>query len=183
MFLSSHKKATQPAALAQGCLGQSTAPAFGQNSDLGNRGTPPSSHRQDSALTQPSGGFGSAPVFGSPPSFGGSPAFGGAASFGSSPSFSGNMGSSAGKVFGEGTAAANMGGFGFAPPPNAPSFGALANQNTPSFGSLAQQGSGFGNQPSGFSGFGQQPQAGGFSGNTFGSANQSSSQTFASWRS
>ncbi|XP_029371996.1 nuclear pore complex protein Nup214 isoform X3 [Echeneis naucrates] len=135
-----------------------------------------------STPTKP-GGFGSAPVFGSPPSFGGSPAFGGAASFGSSPSFSNTLGSSAGKVFGEGTAAANMGGFGFASPSSAPSFGALASQSTPSFGSLAQQGSGFGTQPTGFSGFGQQPQAGGFSGNTFGSANQSSSQTFASWRS
>lgn len=129
------------------------------------------------------GGFGSAPVFGSPPSFGGSPAFGGAASFGSSPSFSNAMGSTAGKVFGEGTAASSMGGFGFASPPSAPSFGALANQSAPSFGSLAQQGSGFGGQPSSFSSFGQQPQAGGFSGNTFGSANQSSAQTFASWRS
>ncbi|XP_019937518.2 nuclear pore complex protein Nup214 isoform X3 [Paralichthys olivaceus] len=125
-----------------------------------------------SSPTKP-GGFGSAPVFGSPPSFGSSPAFGGAASFGSNPSFNNNMGSSAGKVFGEGTAASNMGGFGFASPPPAPSFGALANQNTPSFGNLAQQGSGFGNQPSGFSGFGQQPQTGGFSGNTFGSSNQS----------
>ncbi|XP_023139541.2 nuclear pore complex protein Nup214 [Amphiprion ocellaris] len=134
-----------------------------------------------SSPTKP-GGFGSAPVFGSPPSFGGTPAFGGGASFGSSPSFSNPMGSSAGKVFGEGTAAANMGGFGFASPPSAPSFGALANQAAPSFGSLAQQGPGFGNQPSSFSGFGQQPQAGGFSGNTFGSANQSSPQTFASWR-
>uniref|UniRef100_A0A665WPM8 Nuclear pore complex protein Nup214 n=1 Tax=Echeneis naucrates TaxID=173247 RepID=A0A665WPM8_ECHNA len=113
-----------------------------------------------STPTKP-GGFGSAPVFGSPPSFGGSPAFGGAASFGSSPSFSNTLGSSAGKVFGEGTAAANMGGFGFASPSSAPSFGALASQSTPSFGSLAQQGSGFGTQPTGFSGFGQQPQAGG----------------------
>uniref|UniRef100_A0A8C8EW55 Nuclear pore complex protein Nup214 n=1 Tax=Oncorhynchus tshawytscha TaxID=74940 RepID=A0A8C8EW55_ONCTS len=58
------------------------------------------------------GGFGSAPVFGSPPAFGGSPAFGGAAAFGSAPSFSSPMGSSASKVFGEGTAAANVGGFG-----------------------------------------------------------------------
>uniref|UniRef100_A0AAQ6A4H4 Nuclear pore complex protein Nup214 n=1 Tax=Amphiprion ocellaris TaxID=80972 RepID=A0AAQ6A4H4_AMPOC len=115
-----------------------------------------------SSPTKP-GGFGSAPVFGSPPSFGGTPAFGGGASFGSSPSFSNPMGSSAGKVFGEGTAAANMGGFGFASPPSAPSFGALANQAAPSFGSLAQQGPGFGNQPSSFSGFGQQPQAGGSS--------------------
>ncbi|KAM9338361.1 nuclear pore complex protein Nup214 [Symphorus nematophorus] len=135
-----------------------------------------------STPTKP-GGFGSAPVFGSPPSFGSPPAFGGAASFGSSASFSNNMGTSAGKVFGEGTAASSMGGFGFASPPSGPSFGALANQNTPSFGSLAQQGSGFGSQPSSFSGFGQQPQAGGFSGNTFGSTNQSSPQTFASWRS
>uniref|UniRef100_A0AAY4AQC7 Nuclear pore complex protein Nup214 n=1 Tax=Denticeps clupeoides TaxID=299321 RepID=A0AAY4AQC7_9TELE len=58
------------------------------------------------------GGFGSAPVFGSPPAFGGSPAFGSGAGFSSSPSFSGPVGSSAGKVFGEGTAASNMGGFG-----------------------------------------------------------------------
>ncbi|XP_034997243.2 nuclear pore complex protein Nup214 isoform X1 [Hippoglossus stenolepis] len=119
------------------------------------------------------GGFGSAPVFGSSPSFGSSPAFGGAASFGSNPSFNNNMVPSAGKVFGEGTAASSMGGFGFASPPPAPSFGALANQNPPSFGNLAQQGSGFGAQPSSFSGFGQQPQTGGFSGNTFGSSNQS----------
>ncbi|XP_062290745.1 nuclear pore complex protein Nup214 isoform X2 [Scomber scombrus] len=121
------------------------------------------------------GGFGSAPVFGSPPAFGVSPSFGATASFGSSPSFTNNMGSSAGKVFGEGTAAANMGGFGFASAPNAPSFGALANQSTPSFGGMAQQGSGFGSQPSSFSGFGQQPQSGGFPGNTFGAANQQSS--------
>ncbi|XP_060932142.1 nuclear pore complex protein Nup214 [Limanda limanda] len=118
------------------------------------------------------GGFGSAPVFGSPPGFGNSSAFGGAATFGANPSFNNNMVSSAGKVFGEGTTASSMGGFGFASPPPAPSFGALANQNPPSFGNLAQQGSGFGVQPSSFSGFGQQPQAGGFSGNTFGSSNQ-----------
>uniref|UniRef100_A0A8C9XPR6 Nuclear pore complex protein Nup214 n=1 Tax=Sander lucioperca TaxID=283035 RepID=A0A8C9XPR6_SANLU len=108
-----------------------------------------------------SGGFGSAPVFGSPPSFGSTQAFGSAAAFGSSPSFPNNMVPSAGKVFGEGTAAANMGGFGFASPPSGPSFGALANQSAPSFGGLAQQGSGFGSQPSSFSGFGQQPQTGG----------------------
>uniref|UniRef100_A0A8D2ZVR0 Nuclear pore complex protein Nup214 n=1 Tax=Scophthalmus maximus TaxID=52904 RepID=A0A8D2ZVR0_SCOMX len=109
-----------------------------------------------------SGAFGTAPVFGSPPSFGSSPAFGAAAAFGASPSFTNTMGSSAGKVFGEGTAAANMGGFGFASPQPAPSFGALANQNAPSFGNLAQQGPGFGSQPSSFSGFvQQQPQAGG----------------------
>uniref|UniRef100_A0A9J7X7J8 Nuclear pore complex protein Nup214 n=1 Tax=Cyprinus carpio carpio TaxID=630221 RepID=A0A9J7X7J8_CYPCA len=58
-------------------------------------------------------GFGSAPAFGSPPSFGGSPAFGGSAGFGSAPSFSSPLGSSSGKVFGEGTTAANVGGFGF----------------------------------------------------------------------
>uniref|UniRef100_A0A096LWA4 Nuclear pore complex protein Nup214 n=1 Tax=Poecilia formosa TaxID=48698 RepID=A0A096LWA4_POEFO len=130
-----------------------------------------------------SGGFGSPPVFGSPPSFGGSPAFGSTASFGTSPSFTNPMNPSTGKVFGEGTAAANMGGFGFSSAPSAPSFGALASQTAPSFGNLAQQGSTFGSQPSSFSGFGQQPQTGGFSGNTFGSASQSSSQTFSSWRS
>uniref|UniRef100_A0A671VDS7 Nuclear pore complex protein Nup214 n=1 Tax=Sparus aurata TaxID=8175 RepID=A0A671VDS7_SPAAU len=107
------------------------------------------------------GGFGSAPVFGSPPSFGSAPAFGGGAAFGTNASFNSNMGSSAGKVFGEGTAASNMGGFGFASPPSGPSFGSLATQSAPSFGGLAQQGSGFGQQPSSFSGFGQQPQAGG----------------------
>ncbi|KAM4635277.1 nuclear pore complex protein Nup214 isoform 2-T2 [Polymixia lowei] len=129
------------------------------------------------------GGFGSAPVFGSPPSFGGSPAFGSGASFGSGSSFSGGMAPSAGKVFGEGTAASNMGGFGFASPPSAPSFGSIANQSAPSFGSLAQPGPGFGAQPTTFSGFGQQQQAGAFSGGNFGSTNQSSSQTFAGWRS
>ncbi|MED6256174.1 hypothetical protein ATANTOWER_021329 [Ataeniobius toweri] len=82
------------------------------------------------------------------------------------------MGSSTSKVFGEGTAAANMGGFGFSSPTSAPSFGALASQTPPTFGSLAQQGTAFGSQPSSFSGFGQQPQTGGFSGNTFGSASQ-----------
>uniref|UniRef100_A0A3B4UE06 Nuclear pore complex protein Nup214 n=1 Tax=Seriola dumerili TaxID=41447 RepID=A0A3B4UE06_SERDU len=173
-------------AASTGGFGQSAQ--TGSNSLFGNSGAKTFGFGQASFGEQkPSGtfstgggsvasqGFGSfstptkpgAPVFGSPPSFGGSPAFGGAASFGSSPSFNNNIGSSAGKVFGEGTAAANMGGFGFASPPNAPSFGALASQNAPSFGSLAQQGSGFGSQPSGFSGFGQ----------------QSSSQTFASWRS
>ncbi|MBN3303596.1 NU214 protein, partial [Amia calva] len=60
-----------------------------------------------------SGGFGGAPVFGSPPAFGGSPAFGGAPAFGSTPTFNSPLGpSSAGKVFGEGTAAASVGGFG-----------------------------------------------------------------------
>lgn len=108
-----------------------------------------------STPTKP-GGFGSAPVFGSPPAFGSSPAFGSAAAFGAGTSFSSPLGSSGGKVFGEGTAASSMGGFGFASPSSAPSFGALANQSAPSFGSIAQQGSGFGSQPSSFSGFGQQ---------------------------
>ncbi len=58
-------------------------------------------------------GFGSAAAFGSPPTFGGSPAFGGPAGFGSAPSFSSPLGSSSGKVFGEGTTAANVGGFGW----------------------------------------------------------------------
>ncbi|KAL2100309.1 hypothetical protein ACEWY4_004703 [Coilia grayii] len=115
-----------------------------------------------STPTKP-GGFGSAPVFGSPPAFGGAPAFGGGATFGSSPSFNSPMGSAGGKVFGEGTAAANVGGFGFASPQNAPTFGSLANQNAPSFGNLAQQqppgfgssggfGSGFGGGGGGFTG-------------------------------
>ncbi|KAK7896569.1 hypothetical protein WMY93_021894 [Mugilogobius chulae] len=139
-----------------------------------------------SSPTKP-GGFGSAPVFGSPPSFGGSPAFGSGASFGTTPSFSSPLGSSAGKVFGEGTAASSMGGFGFGSTSNAPTFGALANQSAPSFGGLSQQGSTFGSQPSGFSGFGQQQQqqqhSSGFgSGNAFGSSNQSNS-TFSGWRS
>ncbi|XP_028829135.1 nuclear pore complex protein Nup214 isoform X2 [Denticeps clupeoides] len=125
------------------------------------------------------GGFGSAPVFGSPPAFGGSPAFGSGAGFSSSPSFSGPVGSSAGKVFGEGTAASNMGGFGFASPQSAPSFGSMAAQSAPSFGNLAQQGSGFGPQTSGFGpGFGS---SGGFTGG-FGNTN-AANQSFGGWRS
>uniref|UniRef100_A0A8U8BTH6 Nuclear pore complex protein Nup214 n=1 Tax=Geospiza parvula TaxID=87175 RepID=A0A8U8BTH6_GEOPR len=58
------------------------------------------------------GGFGAAPVFGSPPTFGGSPGFGGVPAFGSAPTFSSPLGSTGGKVFGEGTAAASAGGFG-----------------------------------------------------------------------
>ncbi|KAK7174075.1 hypothetical protein R3I93_003794 [Phoxinus phoxinus] len=119
-----------------------------------------------STPTKPAG-FGSAPVFGSPPTFGGSPAFGASAGFGSAPSFSAPMGSpmgsSGGKVFGEGTTASNVGGFGFASPPNAPSFGSLANPSaaTPSFGSPA----GFGAQTGAFPGFGSSGGFGGF-GNT-----------------
>uniref|UniRef100_A0A8C2SW76 Nuclear pore complex protein Nup214 n=1 Tax=Coturnix japonica TaxID=93934 RepID=A0A8C2SW76_COTJA len=93
------------------------------------------------------GGFGAAPVFGSPPTFGGSPGFGGVPAFGSAPTFSSPLGSTGGKVFGEGTAAASAGGFGFGGTSNnTASFGTLANQNTPTFGSLSQQGTGFGTQ-------------------------------------
>uniref|UniRef100_A0A672RIP2 Nuclear pore complex protein Nup214 n=1 Tax=Sinocyclocheilus grahami TaxID=75366 RepID=A0A672RIP2_SINGR len=106
-------------------------------------------------------GFGGAPVFGSPPTFGGSPAFGGSAGFGSTPSFNSPLGSSSGKLFGEGTTAANVGGFGFGSPQNTSSFSSLAGSSTapPSFGSLAQQQqppppSGFGTQSGAFSGFG-----------------------------
>ncbi|PKU36395.1 hypothetical protein llap_13299 [Limosa lapponica baueri] len=113
------------------------------------------------------GGFGAAPVFGSPPTFGGSPGFGGVPAFGSAPTFSSPLGSTGGKVFGEGTAAASAGGFGFGGTSNnTASFGTLANQNTPTFGSLSQQGTGFGTQSSGFSAFGTG--GGGFG---FGSSN------------
>ncbi|XP_065593472.1 nuclear pore complex protein Nup214 [Cyrtonyx montezumae] len=124
------------------------------------------------------GGFGAAPVFGSPPTFGGSPGFGGVPAFGSAPTFSSPLGSTGGKVFGEGTAAASAGGFGFGGTSNnTASFGTLANQNTPTFGSLSQQGTGFGTQGGGFSAFGTG--GGGF---VFGSANTSSSG-FSGWRS
>ncbi|XP_060056378.1 nuclear pore complex protein Nup214 isoform X2 [Erinaceus europaeus] len=123
------------------------------------------------------GGFGAAPVFGSPPTFGGSPGFGGVPAFGSAPAFTSPLGSTGGKVFGEGTAAASAGGFGFGSSNNTTSFGTLANQNAPTFGSLSQQTSGFGTQSGGFSGFGSG--GGGFS---FGSSN-SSVQGFGGWRS
>ncbi|XP_025957586.2 nuclear pore complex protein Nup214 isoform X2 [Dromaius novaehollandiae] len=124
------------------------------------------------------GGFGAAPVFGSPPTFGGSPGFGGVPAFGSALTFSSPLGSTGGKVFGEGTAAASAGGFGFGGTSNnTASFGTLANQNTPTFGSLSQQGTGFGAQSSGFSAFGTG--GGGFG---FGSSNTSSSG-FSGWRS
>ncbi|XP_044295872.1 nuclear pore complex protein Nup214 isoform X3 [Varanus komodoensis] len=139
------------------------------------------------------GGFGAAPVFGSPPTFGGSPGFGGVPAFGSAPAFSSPLGSTGGKVFGEGTAAANTGGFGaaassrdvfscsparsFGGTASTASFGTLASQNTPTFGSLSQQSTGFGTQGSGFSGFGSS--GGGFG---FGSSNASTSG-FSGWRS
>uniref|UniRef100_A0A8C0NEK1 Nuclear pore complex protein Nup214 n=1 Tax=Canis lupus familiaris TaxID=9615 RepID=A0A8C0NEK1_CANLF len=122
-------------------------------------------------------GFGAAPVFGSPPTFGGSPGFGGVPAFGSAPAFTSPLGSTGGKVFGEGTAAASAGGFGFGSSSNTTSFGTLASQNAPTFGSLSQQTSGFGTQSGGFSGFGSS--TGGFS---FGSSN-SSVQGFGGWRS
>ncbi|XP_047554722.1 nuclear pore complex protein Nup214 isoform X1 [Lutra lutra] len=123
------------------------------------------------------GGFGAAPVFGSPPTFGGSPGFGGAPAFGSAPAFTSPLGSTGGKVFGEGTAAASAGGFGFGSSSNTTSFGTLASQNAPTFGSLSQQTSGFGAQSGGFSGFGS-----GGAGFSFGSSN-SSVQGFGGWRS
>ncbi|XP_032088620.1 nuclear pore complex protein Nup214 isoform X2 [Thamnophis elegans] len=123
------------------------------------------------------GGFGAAPVFGSPPTFGGSPGFGGVPAFGSAPAFASPLGSAGGKVFGEGTAAANTGGFGFGNTASTVSFGTLASQNTPTFGSLSQQTPGFGTQSSGFSGFGSS--GGGFG---FGASNASNSG-FSGWRS
>ncbi|XP_024417826.2 nuclear pore complex protein Nup214 isoform X2 [Desmodus rotundus] len=123
------------------------------------------------------GGFGAAPVFGSPPTFGGSPGFGGVPAFGAAPAFTSPLGSTGGKVFGEGTAAASAGGFGFGSSSNTTSFGTLASQNAPTFGSLSQQTSGFGTQSGGFSGFGS-----GTGGFTFGSSN-SSVQGFGGWRS
>ncbi|XP_072816412.1 nuclear pore complex protein Nup214 isoform X3 [Vicugna pacos] len=123
------------------------------------------------------GGFGAAPVFGSPPTFGGSPGFGGVPAFGSAPAFTSPLGSTGGKVFGEGTAAASAGGFGFGSSSNTTSFGTLASQNAPTFGSLSQQSSGFGTQSGGFSSFGSG--GGVFS---FGSSS-SSVQGFGGWRS
>ncbi|XP_030150358.1 nuclear pore complex protein Nup214 isoform X4 [Lynx canadensis] len=123
------------------------------------------------------GGFGAAPVFGSPPTFGGSPGFGGVPAFGSAPAFTSPLGSTGGKVFGEGTAAASAGGFGFGSSSSTTSFGTLASQNAPTFGSLSQQTSGFGTQSRGFSSFGSG--GGGFS---FGSSS-SSVQGFGGWRS
>ncbi|XP_043914125.1 nuclear pore complex protein Nup214 [Protopterus annectens] len=127
------------------------------------------------------GGFGAAPVFGSPPTFGGTPSFGGTQTFGSAPSFSNNLGPIGGKVFGEGTAAANTGGFGFGGSGNAVSFGALAGQTSqtpPAFGALPQQTSTFGGQTGGFSNFGSSG-SGGFG---FASSSQSSQQGFSGWR-
>ncbi|XP_044125115.1 nuclear pore complex protein Nup214 isoform X1 [Bufo gargarizans] len=128
------------------------------------------------------GGFGAAPVFGSPPTFGGSPGFGGTPTFGTAQSFSSPLGSTSGRVFGEGTAAATTGGFGFGS--GGSSFGSMATQNAPSFGVLSQQGSGFGSQSSGF-GFGpgsSGPAPGSSGGFSFGATNQSSSAFGGGWR-
>ncbi|XP_028918312.1 nuclear pore complex protein Nup214 isoform X2 [Ornithorhynchus anatinus] len=123
------------------------------------------------------GGFGAAPVFGSPPTFGGSPGFGGVPAFGSAPAFTSPLGSTGGKVFGEGTEAASAGGFGFGSSSNTTSFGTLASQNAPTFGSLSQQTPGFGTQNSGFTSFGTSG-----TGFGFGSSN-SSAPGFGGWRS
>lgn len=133
------------------------------------------------------GGFGAAPVFGSPPTFGGSPGFGGVPAFGSAPAFSSPLGSTGGKVFGEGTAAASTGGFGFGSTNNTTTFGSIASQSTPTFGSLSQPTSGFGAPSSGFSGFGSAAGASsGATGNTggfgFGAPNPSATG-FSGWRS
>ncbi|XP_072268454.1 nuclear pore complex protein Nup214 isoform X2 [Pyxicephalus adspersus] len=130
-------------------------------------------------------GFGAAPVFGSPPTFGGSPGFGGVPAFGSAPNFTSPLGSTGGKVFGEGTAAANTGGFGFGNNTSNATFGGLASQSTPTFGNMPQQGSGFGGQSGGFSGFGSSSggaatgSSGGFS---FGVSNQPTSGFGGGWR-
>ncbi|KAM5156915.1 nuclear pore complex protein Nup214 [Mantella aurantiaca] len=131
------------------------------------------------------GGFGAAPVFGSPPTFGGSPGFGGVPAFGSAQTFSSPLGSTGGKVFGEGTAAASTGGFGFGNNTPSASFGSLASQNTPTFGSLSQQGTGFGQQSSGFPGFGPSSSgsaSGSSAGFSFGVSNQSASGFGGGWR-
>ncbi|XP_078502325.1 nuclear pore complex protein Nup214 isoform X2 [Lissotriton helveticus] len=132
-------------------------------------------------------GFGAAPVFGSPPTFGGSPGFGGVPAFGSAPAFSSPLGSTGGKVFGEGTSAASTGGFGFGSTNNTTTFGGIASQSTPTFGALSQPPSGFGAPSSGFSGFGSPAGApSGAPGNTggfgFGAPNQSATG-FSGWRS
>ncbi|XP_073412040.1 nuclear pore complex protein Nup214 isoform X2 [Dendrobates tinctorius] len=143
---------------------------------------------QGFGFTSPSktGGFGAAPVFGSPPTFGGSPGFGGAPTFGTAPGFTSPLGSTSGKVFGEGTAAASTGGFGFGSSSGGTTtFGSLANQSAPSFGVLSQQSSGFGAQGSGFAfgsgNSGVAPGSGG--GFSFGTTNQSSSAFGGGWRS
>ncbi|XP_043575647.1 nuclear pore complex protein Nup214 [Chiloscyllium plagiosum] len=170
------------AANAQSLFGNSGAKTFGFGSaSFGSDLKAPGSFSAGSSVaaqgfgnfstpSKPPGGFGAAPVFGSPPAFGGTPTFGGLPTFGGSPAFSGTMSPSGGKVFGEGTAAANAGGFGFGSTANAQSFGSIANQSTVS---------GFGGHGSGFPGFGTS--GGGFGGG-FGSTNQSSQSFTSGWR-
>ncbi|XP_072422050.1 uncharacterized protein nup214 isoform X2 [Chiloscyllium punctatum] len=170
------------AANAQSLFGNSGAKTFGFGSaSFGSDLKTPGSFSAGSSVaaqgfgnfstpSKPPGGFGAAPVFGSPPAFGSTPTFGGLPTFGGSPAFSGTMSPSGGKVFGEGTAAASAGGFGFGSTANAQSFGSIANQSTVS---------GFGGHGSGFPGFGTS--GGGFGGG-FGSTNQSSQSFTSGWR-
>ncbi|KAM8934287.1 nuclear pore complex protein Nup214 [Pelodytes ibericus] len=154
--------------------------SFGDQKSSGTFSAGGSVASQGFGFTSPTktGGFGAAPVFGSPPTFGGSPGFGGVPAFGTAPAFASPLGSTGGKVFGEGTAAANTGGFGFGSSNSNTSFGGLASQSTPTFGSLSQQGPGFGGQQSsGFSGFGSGAGAAPSGGNTgfgFGVSNHQS---------
>ncbi|XP_077140813.1 nuclear pore complex protein Nup214 isoform X2 [Ranitomeya variabilis] len=163
-------------------------PTFGDQKSSGTFSGGGSVASQGFGFTSPSktGGFGAAPVFGSPPTFGGSPGFGGAPTFGTAPGFTSPLGSTSGKVFGEGTAAASTGGFGFGSSGGGTTtFGSLANQSAPSFGVLSQQSSGFGAQGSGFAfgpgNSGAAPGSGG--GFSFGATNQSSSAFGGGWRS
>ncbi|XP_053551762.1 nuclear pore complex protein Nup214 isoform X2 [Bombina bombina] len=161
--------------------------SFGEQKSAGTFSAGGSVASQGFGFSSPAktGGFGAAPVFGSPPTFGGSPGFGGVPAFGTAPAFSSPLGSTGGKVFGEGTAAANTGGFGFGSSTSNTTFGSLASQNTPTFGALSQQGTGFGAQSSGFSGFasgGAGTGTGSSGGFGFGS-NQSSSTFGGGWRS
>ncbi|XP_060697562.1 nuclear pore complex protein Nup214 isoform X2 [Hemiscyllium ocellatum] len=170
------------AANAQSLFGNSGAKTFGfGGASFGSDLKTPGSFSAGSSVaaqgfgnfstpSKPPGGFGAAPVFGSPPAFGSTPTFGGLPTFGGSPAFSGTMSPSGGKVFGEGTAAASAGGFGFGSTTNAQSFGSIANQSTVS---------GFGGHGSGFPGFGTS--GGGFGGG-FGSTNQSSQSFTSGWR-
>ncbi|KAG5835214.1 hypothetical protein ANANG_G00269800 [Anguilla anguilla] len=172
---------TDPSVCAPGSsslFGNSGAKAFGFGTGPGPGTAPPSFGEPKPSGTFSTGWFRQRPVFGSPPPSG-ARRRSGASAFGRRPP-SAPPGARARQGLRRGTAAANVGGFGFASASNAPtfgslanqsapSFGGLANQNAPSFGSLAQQGPGFGSQSSGFPGFGS-PAA--FPGGGFGSTNQ-----------
>ncbi|XP_041050399.1 nuclear pore complex protein Nup214 [Carcharodon carcharias] len=170
------------AANAQNLFGNSGAKTFGYgNASFGSDQKSTGSFSAGSSVaaqgfgsfstpTKPPGGFGAAPVFGSPPGFGSTPTFGGSPAFGGPPAFSGSMSPSGGKVFGEGTAAASAGGFGFGNTANAQTFASVANQHsTGAFGSATQQTPGFGGQGTNFSTFGA---SGGGFGSGFGSTHQ-----------